>query len=313
MRKSECSQSITRLPFRVGVIIGIVLVADFKNYYLPNSLNFVRMLNEPMFFQTVNQSDSEISDTTVRRNETLFATKEASRDDIVSKRSQRRLYIDLGANCGNTYQRAKIGGRRGAQKTLKKPSPEVWETFLWECNPHLIEWYLNDLVRNESNVTLIPNAASTSNGYATFFLTAGQETLSKDKLPNAECNPKSPSQPGGASSLYGSALRASKISNITVVTRNFLEWHKELNLQLGDSVHIKIDIEGAELDIIEDFLDNDPTNQICYWDIFWIEYHKNIFPKNTSEYKRHEIFENELPARFAAKCNNKTLYPNVPL
>lgn len=220
----------------------------------------------------------------------------------------RKLYIDLGANCGNSYWRAKLGKSEGTAETLKLPSPDVWETYLWECNPKLIEWFLNDLVKTEPNVVLIPKAATTSNGSITFHLTAGQEGLTKEQSPNPTCDPDSPYQPGGASSIYGNADRAGQA--ITVEAVDFLAWHKALNLKPGDSVHMKIDIEGAELGIIEQFLMHDDTNQICYWDAFWMEYHKLIFPPGTADYIEHEKFENEFPARFQQKCG-RPLWPNV--
>jgi hypothetical protein len=121
---------------------------------------------------------------------------------------QRRILIDVGANCGNSYYRIKQGMGAGTNETLKFPSPDVWETYLWECNPQLIKWFLNDLIAKENNVTLIPKAATTFDGNITFYLTAGQEHLSKDQIPNSICDPSSPYQPGGASSIYGNALRA---------------------------------------------------------------------------------------------------------
>jgi FkbM family methyltransferase len=225
-------------------------------------------------------------------------------------RIPRRIYIDLGANCGNSYWRAKQGKVLGTMNTLKKPTPYIWESYLWECNPKLIEWFLNDLVATEPNVTLIPKAATTFNGNITFHLTSGQEQLSKELIPNPTCDPNSVYQPSGASTIYSTAKRAGQ--EITVPTLDFLQWHKELNLQLGDVVHMKIDIEGAELDIIENFLSNDDTNQICYWDIFWIEYHKTIFEIGTNEYNQHEIFEKNFPNRYLAKCG-RPLWPNVYL
>jgi Methyltransferase FkbM domain len=176
----------------------------------------------------------------------------------------------------------------------------------------MIQWYLNDLVKNETNVVLIPKAASTYNGKATFFVTAGQEQLGKDQMPNGNCDPMSKYNPGGASTLFGSAKRASTILNYTVDAVDFLQWHQDLRLQDGDTVHMKMDIEGAEFGIIDKFLNDDPTNQICYWDVFWIEYHKSIFGVNTTEYTLHETLQNEFPARFIDKCG-KRLWPNVPV
>jgi FkbM family methyltransferase len=254
-----------------------------------NSANTVEKQNLVLF----TEAQSDLGNTVVK--------------ETASTHSARKLYIDLGANCGNSYWRAKQGNVVGTKDTLKKPSPAVWESYLWECNPQLIEWFLKDLVVKEPNVTLIPKAATTYDGEIEFHLTAGQEKMTKEQMPNPTCDPKSPYQPGGASTIYGNAKRAGQA--ITVPTVNFLQWHKELNLQPGDSVHMKLDIEGAELDIIEAFL-NDDTSQICYWDVFWIEYHKTIFSPGTPEYAQHETFETTFPTRFQEKCG-RPLWPNV--
>jgi hypothetical protein len=95
----------------------------------------------------------------------------------------------------------------------------------------MVQLHLNDLVAKESNVVLIPKAASTSNGKATFYVTAGQDNNEKHEMPKAECDPLSKKQPGGASTLISTADRASKklIYNVDMV--DLLEWHKSLRLQ----------------------------------------------------------------------------------
>lgn len=219
----------------------------------------------------------------------------------------RKIFIDLGANCGNTYWRMKSNLTQSSERTLSSPD---WEAYLFECNPQMIQWFLNDLIANETkanrNVQLIPKAAATFNGEISFYLTAGQDSI--DSMPNTQCDPHSVYNPSGASSIYGTAKRAG--TKVTVPAIDFLEWHKSLQLQPDDIVHIKMDIEGAELDILETFLEKDPTNQICYWELFWNEYHKEIFQRNTPEYIQHEKFENTFPQRFEQKCNRQ-LQPNV--
>jgi hypothetical protein len=72
---------------------------------------------------------------------------------------------------------------------------------------------------------------------------------------------------------------------------------------------MKTDIEGSEVDLIEKFLDDDPTNQICFWHnqicfwhVVWIEYHAQIFKKDTPEREAHAKFHREFPERFQQKC-----------
>jgi FkbM family methyltransferase len=210
-------------------------------------------------------------------------------------------------NCGNTYHLFKEGGVVGSRTTLTHGGAESWEAYLWEANPQMIDLYLKDLVASEQakglNVHLIDKAAGTKdNQTISFFLTAGQELgTPKEKLTNPECDPHSPYNPSGASSIYGNALRAGQ--EIKVETIDFLRWFQQLQLQTHDIVHIKVDIEGAEMDIIEHFLNDDDTNQICFWSQFWTEYHKTIFPKGSDEY------EKTFPLRFEEKCG-RPLWPN---
>jgi FkbM family methyltransferase len=229
----------------------------------------------------------------------------------ISRRTRRgqprKIFLDLGANCGNTYYRMIHNVTEYGEETL---SSNDWEAYLFECNPQMIQYFLNNLVANETKINhrmvqLIPRAASTTNGEIQFYLTAGQDSM--DKMPNRECDPHSAYNPSGASTMFGGAHRAG--TKISVESINFLEWHKAMNLQPDDRVHIKMDIEGAEVDILEQFL-NDTTNQICYWELFWNEYHKEIFKPDTEEYKKHEAFENTFPERFQEKCG-RPLLPNV--
>jgi Methyltransferase FkbM domain len=229
------------------------------------------------------------------------------------QRQQRKIYIDLGVNCGNSYYLFKEGGVVGSRTTLNDSSDASWEAYLWEANPQMIDWYLNDLVASERalgrNVHLIPKAASTKdNTTISFYLTKGQELgTPRDRLPNAQCDPHSAYNPSGASSIYGNALRAGQ--EIKVEAIDFFAWFQRLDLQHGDIVHLKADIEGAELDIIERFLADDETHQICFWSQFWTEYHAAIFPVGSPEHVRHTQFETTFPLRFEEKCG-RPLWPN---
>ena len=223
-------------------------------------------------------------------------------------RRQRKIYIDLGVNCGNSYYRFKEGRVKGSRTTL---SSDDWETYLWEANPQMVEWYLNDLVAKERaegrKVELIAKAAAAEEGTISLFLTKGQEMgVKREVLPNSDCTPNSPYSPSGASTIYGGAKRAGQ--EIKVPAVDFLAWFKSLQLQAGDIVHMKADIEGAELDIIEAFM-ADTTNQICLWSQYWSEYHSRIFPNGSEEQRRHEAFEKSLPGRFEDKCG-RLLLPN---
>ena len=139
-------------------------------------------------------------------------------------RQPRKLFIDLGANCGNTYYRMKDSLAPSSTETLNTPAD--WEVYLFECNPQMIHWFLNDLIKNETGVhkhlELIPKAASTSDGEITFYLTLGQDTI--ESMPNTECDPKSLYNPSGASTIYGNAERAG-----TNITDQLLTFYNGIN------------------------------------------------------------------------------------
>ena len=212
-------------------------------------------------------------------------------------------------NCGNSYHRFKDGMVIGSETTLSTPD---WEAYLWEANPQMIEWYLDDLVKKETSrgmnkVELIPKAAATKDGTISFFLTKGQGLgTKKESFPNSLCDPKSVYNPSGASTINGNAKRAGEEVKVPAV--DFLAWFKGLKLQAGDIVHLKADIEGAEIDIIEALLADD-TNQICFWYQFLTKYHASIFPKGSDKHRRHSALKKTFPKAFKKKCRRMP-WPN---
>ena len=133
-------------------------------------------------------------DLPVSRSNAAIEETAVSLQSPTKRRHQRKVYIDLGVNCGNTYYRFKAGGEIGSETTLSTPD---WEAYLWEANPQMIEWYLDDLVKKETaegmNVQLIPKAAATKDGTISFFLTKGQGIgTNKDSVPNSDCDRNSP-------------------------------------------------------------------------------------------------------------------------
>lgn len=208
-----------------------------------------------------------------------------------SSRDGRQIFIDLGANCGNSY--LKLRG--------KKKFPGKWEVYLWEANPQLIEFYLTDLARKDKQVTVVPLAAWTENKKMSFFLTKGQDVNITDKsqMKAHKCNPNSNYQPAGASSLFsgmgtgseddakrkGRLFQAGK--EIVVDAVDFNAWLVDKKLLVRDQVVLKIDIEGAEIPLLKHML---VSNEICMVDVFYVEWHSWMLsdPKAIAKTKAFE-------------------------
>ena len=63
--------------------------------------------------------------------------------------SPRKVFVDLGANCGNTYlQRKKMFDAEGD-----------WEIYLWEPSPQMHTFFLDDLARSNPDIVVVPYAA----------------------------------------------------------------------------------------------------------------------------------------------------------
>jgi hypothetical protein len=89
--------------------------------------------------------------------------------NVVKYKWSRKVFVDLGANCGNSYLRLKNEGLVG--------SGGDWEEYLWEANPQMIKFFLNDLQKKDPQVTVVAAAAATFEGEVKFYLTAGQEDV----------------------------------------------------------------------------------------------------------------------------------------
>lgn len=224
------------------------------------------------------------------------------------KTSNKNLFIDIGANCGNSYWRIKNDSKNQVLDS------DDWETYLWECNPQMNKFFLRELAESNPSIHLIEKAATTKDGFLTFYLTAGQEEITHKSQfsEHGVCNPNSPYSPSGASTIFGGAKRAGK--NITVESVNFVKWFDDLvqNRIAEDDgnndefkLALKIDAEGAEKEILERMTHKDASDSICKVNMLWMEYHYTIFHEGTDEYNAHLKFKNEFPDSFETKCGRR--------
>mmetsp|Transcript_25247 Transcript_25247/g.59908 ORF Transcript_25247/g.59908 Transcript_25247/m.59908 type:complete len:619 (-) Transcript_25247:570-2426(-) len=157
--------------------------------------------------------------------------------------SARIIAIDIGANCGNSFELMQI------KVPLLRSNDVEW--FLWEANPKLLEVYLFDLAKSDPRISLMPYAAWTHNSTLKFTLTKGQEHLSpaawKQSFP-CSSDPRK-RNPAGASTLIN-YKHDNAGEKIDVQAISFVDWFKKLGIKPGDQVYVKMDIEGAEFEIV---------------------------------------------------------------
>ena len=247
----------------------------------------------------------------IQRNASPHAVRVRPRGDLQAAARDtgppRKVLIDLGANCGNSYLRLRRKGVVGAD----------WEVFLWEANPQLIKWYLNDLEARTPGVTVVPLAAWVEEKPMSFFLTRGQENITDIKQFKAHrCDPKSIHQPAGASSLFSGMGAGGEAADkrrkgahrpgleIQVQAVDFNAWYADLNLREQDTVILKIDIEGAEIPLLKHFLQGAAGALPCTVDTFYIEWHSWMIASGADRAET-KSFEDGFLDKVAATCGRK--------
>lgn len=206
--------------------------------------------------------------------------------------------MDLGANCGNTYLKR--------QRKFQKEGG--WEIYLWEPNPQMHKFFLNDLANQNPSIAVLPYAAGVGhNTTIQLYLHRGQDDVTNKEQfrDGGNCNPRSVYNPSGGTTIFGNAKVAGKPVDVQKV--NFPEWLERVGLGLRfgvDQFLFKIDIEGAELGIMEALLSPPlrPEAPVCAAELIEMEFHKGIFKDGTDDYKKHEKFEEDFITMFEAKC-----------
>lgn len=181
---------------------------------------------------------------------------------------------------------------------------EEWEVYLWEPSPQMHEFFLDDLAKENPNIRVLPYAAGVRNETLQLYVHRGQEHVKNksDFRDGGKCNPSSPYNPSGGTSIFKDAKVAGQPVSIAAI--NFPEWLASLRLRPGDTFILKIDIEGAELEILEHMLEDENDVNLCLTDKIAMEFHKGIFQPATALYARHEAFESTFKARYKSKCGH---------
>jgi FkbM family methyltransferase len=171
----------------------------------------------------------------------------------------KKVFLDCGGNIGQSVKRFK----------RSKRYTEDFIIHSWEPVEKLSKFY-----RDRKDITFHPEAVWTHDGEISFYLDISRgprrslgSTLFKEKK-SRRLNRKNP---------------------VTVPCVDFGKWVKE-NLSEDDLIILKIDIEGAEYDVLEKMIED---GSIKYIDDLYIEwhYHKVKIPK-----ERHDALLEKLEA-----------------
>eukprot|EP00996_Jenningsia_fusiforme_P001861 NODE_2718_length_1135_cov_31.124309_g2496_i0.p1 GENE.NODE_2718_length_1135_cov_31.124309_g2496_i0~~NODE_2718_length_1135_cov_31.124309_g2496_i0.p1 ORF type:complete len:315 (+),score=40.23 NODE_2718_length_1135_cov_31.124309_g2496_i0:131-1075(+) len=198
------------------------------------------------------------------------AVQEAGKQSIPSTgrcadQRGRLVFIDLGANCGNSYQ---LFIKTILPPLLKKqtsgPGLEDLRAYLFEFNPQLIHQYLEPLEARDSRVEVIKAAAHVENGTFTAYMDNRKEHQ------NFPCvAQRGARNPAGASSLLSRMPRAG--APITVSAVDVPAFIEAFCPQ--DTLHVKMDIEGFEYTLLSELI---KRRLHCRVHTFYIEFHTKI-------------------------------------
>ena len=176
-----------------------------------------------------------------RRKLRRFRAIEAVEQAVSS--SAGKTCIDLGANVGEVTRRmAETAGH----------------VFAFEPDPWAIE-RLRANVRGLGNVTVIPSAAGTRDGTANLH----RHPLFADD----------PARHSTGSTLLAGTRNVANGGAVEVLQVNFPRWLEELS---GDVWLLKIDIEGAEFDLLNAMFDR--PDLLARIDCIAVETHERFFP-----------------------------------
>lgn len=183
----------------------------------------------------------------------------------------RKILLDCGCHYGKGLRK---------QIEINHITP-AWKIFCWEANPYTYEHFLKIDRFKHLDITAYHSAVSNENGTIKF-------------------NVQSSGGRNGGSSKSGTGSSVMTldewkckggefVEEIEVPRIDLSEWMFD-NLKKDDFVILKMDIEGAEYDVLERIIENDVIKLI---DKVYIEWHSHMF-SNPEKYKiREQIIMNE--------------------
>eukprot|EP00668_Euglena_longa_P031707 GGOE01040950.1.p1 GENE.GGOE01040950.1~~GGOE01040950.1.p1 ORF type:complete len:370 (+),score=85.51 GGOE01040950.1:81-1112(+) len=198
----------------------------------------------------------------------VYKPSNASFDFMDQPCSQRRIrpglyFIDLGANCGNSYE---LFLRRLLPTIHRADRATALRAFLFEFNPRMHREFLERLERSDPRVKLMKAAAHVHDGFFTAYLDNRKEAPGQFKCvatPGAR-NPAGASTLVGAMPRAGQPIRVQAINVAGFLGRTFCK---------GDSIHLKMDIEGFEYPLLSALIEQ---NVHCLVTAYYIEFHYKL-------------------------------------
>jgi len=176
------------------------------------------------------------------------------------KNAERKIFIDCGANTGQVFQNF-YATREGFTFHLFEPQPELTQS-------------LEELVEKtaDPNVSFHNKAVWIRNEELEFYLATNW----------------GPNHRGGSTLLHGQTNNESNVDYqkpVMVEAIDFTQWLTE-TIKIGpkDYIVIKMDIEGAEYDILEKMIAQD---LLKYINELFVEFHFQMSEDKETAYSRH--------------------------
>lgn len=201
----------------------------------------------------------------------------------VRSRQKKFIYIDLGSNNGDSILsffrfKPRFPELFGGNLTYENFGPEAtkakWSIYGFEANP-IFDYELEQTVsifkkHTRHKIKVFKHTAAwTYDGMITFYI----ENVTGFGL-GSSLDKKHPD------------VIKSQSTGIQVISRDIASMIK--NFDLSDFIVIKIDIEGAEYDLIMDFIKKDAIRWV---DHFAIEFHKNLNKIDSLEMNLNKILK----------------------
>jgi FkbM family methyltransferase len=214
--------------------------------------------NSPRPHRLGNTTGAHHHNTTARHFPRLNASHPPEMCDL--PRQPGLYFIDLGANCGNSYALFLKRLLPGLSR------PDRLRAFLFEFNPRMHSEYLDYLEAHDPRVRVVRAAAHVADGNITAYLDLRKETAGQYKCVAREGAPS----PAGASTLVGAMPRAGPPIQVAAV--DFPAFLAR-TVCSGDEVHLKVDIEGFEYPLLGDLI----TRRLhCLVTEYYIEFHTKL-------------------------------------
>ena len=175
----------------------------------------------------------------------------AKQGEKAGEAAKRRVFIDLGANCGNSLLRFQ----------RKHPEVSFDDIYLWEVNPRIVRVWLEPRAALDRRIHVISQPAWYTTTNVTFY-----QDLRSLELSDAAWMEKYPCQDAGFPPQSDTWRNGSSFTKQTI---DFEQWFKELALSPHDEAWVKIDIEGAEIPIIRNFMESEHFCAVRWWAIEW--------------------------------------------